>query len=260
MRINSFAASLGLSSGVSTENKFGHNPDIDTGTEPEDLWEGGGLYPFVSAAQVLQVSSASLNDDGDPVGTGAHTVIIYGLDSNWNEVSATVILNGTTIVETIVQFIRVYRAVVIASGAVGSNDGLITITYKTAGTTAAVITAGSGQTLMAVYTVPSGTTALLTTMYATINSTLNNATGSRATIKLLFRSGADSATPVWVIKHLESIAIDGTSRMAKNWNPNLRVLEKTDIVIRCSLVSDNDSSVSGGFDMYVIKNATIEGW
>lgn len=253
-------AALNQLSGVYTVNKFGRNANIDTATDPADVWEGGGLYPYPSAAQIIQIASASTNDDGDPAGTGAQTIVISGLDENWDAVSETVTMDGTTTVETTATFIRVFRAAVVTAGSGGTNDGLITCTYKVGVTTAAVITAGSGQTLMALYTIPAGYTGLLKSMYATINSSLNNAAGSRATISLRFRQNADTATASLQIKHTESVVIDGTSKLVHNWMPPVRVSEKTDILIRVDLVSDNDSDISAGFDMMVIDNNTIDGW
>lgn len=249
---------MGIASGVLTVNKFGRNTDIDTTTDPEDIWEGGGLYPFVTAAQVLQVSSASGDDASG--GTGAKTVQIQGLDANWNILTETVTMSGISTVETTGEFIRVFRAQVVTAGTGGVNAGLITITYKTAATTAAVITAGYGQTLMAIYTVPAGMTGLLLEVYATINSSLNNAAGSRANISLRMRAGADLSTAPLQVKHIESIVIDGNSSMRKQFLLPLKVDAKTDIILRVDSVSDNDSDITGGFDILLIDNNTIDSW
>ena len=32
--------------GHSQMNKYGHNPEVTTATDPEDVWSGGGLYEF----------------------------------------------------------------------------------------------------------------------------------------------------------------------------------------------------------------------
>ena len=74
--------------------KFGFNPDIN-GTE-ETIWDAGGIYAYPSAATVMKVSSSSTNDTA--VGTGARTILVQGLDGDYNEVQEIVTLNGQTAV------------------------------------------------------------------------------------------------------------------------------------------------------------------
>lgn len=50
---------------------LGNNPDVDTGIH-EDIWTGGGLYPWMTAATSLEIVSDSANDTA--AGTGARTV------------------------------------------------------------------------------------------------------------------------------------------------------------------------------------------
>ncbi len=51
-------------SGVSVLNKYGKNPDIDTGTTPEDVWDAGGLISFPTADRIHQIKSTSAQDVG----------------------------------------------------------------------------------------------------------------------------------------------------------------------------------------------------
>jgi hypothetical protein len=56
-------------------NKFGRNPDIDTGSDPEDVWFGGGEYTGFNATsnENLQCFSSSTSDVGLLVSSGTAT-------------------------------------------------------------------------------------------------------------------------------------------------------------------------------------------
>ena len=131
-------------------HKFGINRDIDTVSVPEDVWEGGGEYPFPSAAGVVVVYSDSASDNG--TGTGAHGLVLEGLDANYNVLSETIELQGTTTVTAVGSYIRTFRAYVTSAGATEVNEGLITV--ETDNVTTALIGSAMGQTLMCVYTTP----------------------------------------------------------------------------------------------------------
>ena len=131
--------------------KFGRNPSV--GTSEEDIWDGGGTYTWLTTAQTLEVVSDTVGDG--PAGTGARTVSVTGLDSDYNVVSDTVILQGDTIVLTTQKFLRVYRAGVETAGTSEKNNANI---YFWGSTDTAVLTAQitkeKGQTLMCIYTIP----------------------------------------------------------------------------------------------------------
>ena len=116
----------GLRQGYTTWNKWGYNPDIDVGTET--VWSVGGTFTPLSSAGTLEVVSSSANDDGDPAGTGAQSIIIYGVDANYEEQTEVVTLNGTTAVTTTNSWLGVNRAAIYLSGSGGINAGDISIT------------------------------------------------------------------------------------------------------------------------------------
>lgn len=241
-----------ISPDVKSQNKFGRNPDIDSSTTPEDIWRGGGLYPFPLAPQILQIASDNANDTA--AGTGARTVRISGLCDNWLFQDEDVTLNGTGTVESTLPFVRVFRVKVLTAGTRKINEGTITITYKDDATTAALVGPDEGQTLLAIYTVPAGYTAFMTRIYATLNSSLNNAAGSRASVGMFFRENDFSADASWNLKHEESIVIDGTSHMLKEYLPYLKIPQKTDIRITAISVSDNNTDIDAGFDLILLSN------
>jgi hypothetical protein len=165
MPIDSFTGiqlAKGLLYKYKPEFKFGSNPNV--GTSEESIWDQGGLYVYPTAAITMTVSSSSTNDAA--AGTGARTVAIAGLDANYREISETITLNGQTAVNTVNQYIRVYRARVTSAGSGGTNAGNIhigtgTVTAGVPATTYARVSAGEGQTLMAIFTVPAGYTAYI---------------------------------------------------------------------------------------------------
>jgi len=152
------AVQQGKVPGYSMVNKFGYNSSIGSGAF-ETIWETGNNYPWQSTAVTVDVVSDNVNDD--VAGTGARTLRIQGLDGSYNFAEETVDMDGTTTVTTTQTFLRVFRMSVETAGTSGNNEGTITVTYTGGSDVAATITAGNGQTLMALYTIPAGYTGYL---------------------------------------------------------------------------------------------------
>ena len=155
------AVQQGKVPGYTMINKFGYNPSIGSGAF-ETIWETGDDYPWQSSAVTVDVVSDDTNDD--VAGTGARTLRIQGLDSSYNLVEETVDMDGTTTVTTTQTFLRVFRMSVETAGTSGNNIGNISVTYTGGSDVAATITAGNGQTLMTLYTIPAGYTGYLLSM------------------------------------------------------------------------------------------------
>lgn len=136
-------------------------------TTMENLNEVSNLQTFSSygVAAKLQISSSDAADDGAPVGTGALTLRVIGLNASYGLASEDITLNGVTAVETTATFLRVFAAYVLTAGTDLTNAGDIYV-YKT-GT---AITAG----------VPDA----LTTTWVKIPIGANGATSGMFTIPL----------------------------------------------------------------------------
>jgi len=149
-------------SGSSIIRKFGENDDLDTALET--VWDVGGLYPWnaFSAATLLDVVSDEVEDVFS--GTGARVAELQGLDANFNKVTENVNLSGTIAVSTTLQFRRLFRIKVLSAGTQGSNEGTVTASHPD-GTTLAQVSATKNQTLMALWTVPSGKTMYMVDVY-----------------------------------------------------------------------------------------------
>jgi len=155
------AVQQGKVPGYSMVNKFGYNSSIGS-LSFETIWETGNDYPWQSSAVTVDVVSDDTNDD--VVGTGARTLRIQGLDGSYNLAEETVDMDGTTTVTTTQTFLRVFRMSVETAGTSGNNVGNISVTYTGGSDVAATITAGNGQTLMTLYTIPAGYTGYLLSM------------------------------------------------------------------------------------------------
>ncbi len=153
---------LGNISGAAGVNAFGHNAAV--GTSAEDLWIQGGTLTRMTSAETMNIVSTDTDDDGSPVGDGARTVFIAGLDSAFDPISETITMNGTSNVLTSNSYIRVRKLVVLTAGlptTTNTNLGIITATASSASTVQATIAIGDGISQNVQYTVPNNKRSLL---------------------------------------------------------------------------------------------------
>lgn len=141
---------------------FGFNSDVDT--SQVSVWPLPSLIPFPSAALQMTVSSTSANDTS--AGTGARTIVVQGLDANYNEVTETVTLNGQTAVTMTASLLRVNYAFVATAGSGNSAAGDIyigtgVVTAGVPATTYNIIKFDYNDTTTGSYTVPAGYTAYI---------------------------------------------------------------------------------------------------
>jgi len=119
-------------------NIFGFSRSV--GTTFQTIWNDGGQYVHPSAAVQMSCVSTSASD--------TMTIVISGLDANYETIAEIVQLNGTTPVTTTNLFYRINSATILS----GSNVGDITVSEG--GTEYAHIEATLGTTQACVYTVP----------------------------------------------------------------------------------------------------------
>jgi hypothetical protein len=67
------AVARGEVSGFSALHKFGQNANVTLTTQPETVWTGSNIYPYLSSAEQLQVASADVDDVGTVRSTGTAT-------------------------------------------------------------------------------------------------------------------------------------------------------------------------------------------
>ena len=129
--------------GHTPRNIFGTATAIGTSfVTPWELANTTAL-PFLSTQSQLTLSSSSASDT-------AVSILINGLDDNYEVVSEVVALNGTTGVTTTKEFKFINDLITVSGNAVGL------VSAKVGSTTYAAITATYGRNQAAVYTVPAG--------------------------------------------------------------------------------------------------------
>ena len=149
-----YEVALGRRQGASLWNKFGYNLDIDTATDPEIIAAWGGTFQYLTSGETIDIVSSDAGDDGDPAGTGARQVIIWGIDENWDEQIEVVTLDGTTTVTTTSQWIGINRVSIYLAGSGLKNAGTVTVTASSSGYTMAQMPASQGTTQQCLFYVP----------------------------------------------------------------------------------------------------------
>jgi len=137
--------------GHSTLRKFAYNTGV--GSTEVDLWTPNITKVYATSA--FTVSTESDDPEDNAAGTGARTMLITGYDEDFNKITETITLNGTTPVVSTQSFIRIFRMTVLTGGSVGFNEGVITTTLD--GNIEAQIEIADNQTAMSQFTIPADT-------------------------------------------------------------------------------------------------------
>ena len=239
----------GLIPNMSSINKYGKNPDADSGQD-NDIWDLGGTYEFLSAPTVLTLSSATSTDaDGD---TGARTVKIFTLDDNWAFASQFVTMDGLSGVTLTGQHRRVYRAWVETAGSNNGAQATIhagfgAITDGIPATTLAAILPVNNQTLMAIMTVPSGVTGYICRWDIGFDGITGTARFGEAIIQTRTNSG------VRRIRRIKGLSTD-LEAIGDTFHMPIVVEEKQDVIMMVNDLSASNLVASGDFDMVFINN------
>jgi hypothetical protein len=229
----------------STVNKFGRNRTIASGAT-ETIWNGSTLYTFPTDTTTMTHIRAAV----DSATTQGAVIELQGLDANWDLVVQTKALDGTnstTEVELDTALLRCTRMRVLDSSVMdqdiwlGDDDFIVTAAK-------AIITAGFNQTEMAIYTVPAGHSAYMTSYYAREHPVTGNVATS-LNIDLWARDNANGYAPQ--LKHTLGLAPGGYEQ--HDFYPYYSFGEKTDIYTTITTVGGT-SDMSSGFDLILVKN------
>lgn len=237
------SVSMGMQPGYSSIDKFGENPDVSTGTSPEDIWEGGGTYNY-DADDTAPIVSLASNDAAD-----TQDIIIIGLDASGNEVEQTIKLNGTTRVALTTALGRVYRMQNDSStdlaGTVFCYTGTGAVPTLGDANIRAIIDNGNNKTLMALYTIPSGKVGFLYRGEIGVSRAI---TSGEARVAYYSRRYQKS----FLIKKRVNLSNAGSSLYQDPRSFPDVIPARTDIKLTCESVSANNMGLWGTFDVLLV--------
>jgi FlaG/FlaF family flagellin (archaellin) len=222
--------------GHSTVNIYGFQPTIATTQIP--AWELASAYTYPTAATLMNLVSS---DAGDTTAT----VVIQGLDANFEPISEVLALDGTTDVVTTKQYLRINAMAV----RTGNPAGAITLKDPTNTTTYARINAFVGRTQMSIYTVPAGYTFYLSRI--NVYTSLNGSSADFITYRNLSVSNPSG------VRNVTQQAPFTNVYEARRVMPR-PFTEKTDIQLQVR-ASAGTAAVSISAEGYLIKNSADAG-
>lgn len=222
---------------------FGFNPDVDN--TQVSVWPLPSLITFPASAIRMTVSSTSANDTSN--GTGARTIVVQGLDADYNEVTETVTLSGQTPVTMTAFLLRVNYAYVATAGSGNGAAGDIyvgtgTVTAGVPATTYDIIKFDYNVTTTGSYTIPAGYTGYVSQgLFST-----GQAGGSNAVQGRLLSRGTDN------IRRTAAITTINNGVANYVFEYPLAIPEKTTLEAT-AVGSSTNNAVSSMFILVLIK-------
>lgn len=212
----------------------GRNRSVSNNTEAT-CWNVGGLYPWSAwngGAGTLSIVSDNALDTGI-------TILLDGLDANYNIQTEVVVVNDGTPVDSTKQFLRLNSATNIGSKACVGN-----INISRNGTVIGRVTADKQSTSMAIYTVPAGYTAF--SVYGDFSVSKNEAAELNAHWR--FFGG--------VFLDIYSVQLYQNAFVATPPYPGA-IPEKTDIDNRVAYATANNTACYSNQQLLLIENTYL---
>jgi hypothetical protein len=223
-----------------TVHVHGTNNDLDAAAD-EDIWVGAGSFatpsdwtaPTAARQHVLVSTSAS----DTAAGAGARTVVVTGLDSDFDMQSETVTMAGLSDATTVNQYTRINYMSVITAGADAVNDGWITATANTDNTITNLIR-------------PDITVGLI----SHIGGSITNTAGAASTEVQLWVRPEDQ---VWSLKHIVGGYSQGGSGFHQEMFIPMVVPGKADVKLRGG--TDRNNTIAHGHYVITTPNVNSSG-
>lgn len=234
IRDSYFSIAQGQFDGYSSVHVTGYNTDVDSAAS-ETVWAAGGMYPWSvwDSTRVVTVVSTSASDTG--------SVVVSGLDADFNPITEEIDCTGLTPSTGSVQFKRVNSA--FYKNGAANNAGDITLTANS--TVVGLIEDGIGQTLNGIYTVPAGYTAYILTGNFSVQK------GEDAQVRFFVRLFGQN----FRIAHIGEV-YESTYRY--DFATPVALPEKSDLDIVAALVETNNTRVTTNFSMILVRNNAVQ--
>ena len=218
--------------------RYGHNDSV--GTSLETVYHVSNLKTYLTSAEILKIVSDDTDDDGSPVGNGARTLTITGLDNDYLEITDTITMDGTTNVLTNIAFLRINEFYVATAGTTGYNEGTISISNNADTIILEQIEPIENEAHCACYTVPAGHTAYIVQAMATEASSKGS----------FFNFWVRTFGGLWRSKR-DIVLLD--SVIVVPMAVPMKLPEKTDIEIRVKAILAG-AIVTAGFEGWIEEN------
>lgn len=225
--------------GTDSINKFGYNPTANVVWET--IWTPG--IPMVYPNNSTNVSITSTSADDTPLGTGAQTVLLEGLDADYNAITETVTLNGLGPVMSTNNFIRLSRMLVASAGSAMGSVGIIKA-YIDGVQVSEISNAYDNQSLQATYTIPKGKTGYITGMMCNAGKA-----NKSCMVGLFVRESTFGDSGVFHVKQLMELF---RNTVNINFDVPIKVPEKSDIELRAK--GEGPMGVGGTFSIILEDN------
>jgi len=235
----------GRVTGTTGVNKFGSG--VVAGAFDETIWDGSNMtgvtgYTYMATASTLYISSTDAGDD--------QVYEIQGLDANWESQIVEATVSGLSFVPLSGTWLRVFR---VKNLGATDNAGVIHVSDDNTDTAGgangipddvtnvkAMIAIGNNQTLMAIYTIPTG------------------CTGYMSQWVISAPKGDDVEATLWVrpnggVFQLKDHHHIYQSKEPREFKPYMKINEKEDIELK-GHIGGGGGEVSGGFDLIVETN------
>jgi hypothetical protein len=238
-------------------NKFGLTSNADSGVIT-DIWDAAAqpvwLAPTEARVHNIVSTSDEDSDTGGAIaqGDGARTLRLWGLKT-WDlaETSEDVIMDGTDGVDTANSYVIIHRMKVLTAGPTAPNVGTITAVAAADATVTAQIAPIKGQTLMAIYGVPSTQSFYMMNFSASVAL----ASPASASAGVIIRSTMDveNDTTAFIFKHTGAVFEDGSTTFNRPFDPPKK-FEGPCIIKIAFTAGANDTNGDASFDGVLVDN------
>lgn len=249
-----FEIAKGNVPGYSWINKFGENPDVDTGSYPEDVWDFGGLYTYTANTGATYYFSSSNATDTQLFRFTVQTVDSKG---NWNEETFDQQIAGQTKTQLNPTsgdpVVRIYR--IENEGDEGEDLVGIFYVYEDDTVSAGVpdtdskvraqVNDGNNQTEMLQYTIPTGKVGFVFQILA--GQSRSQAAGASVLTLRTRRYGK-----LFKVKGRIATVNSGSSNYQNKLSVPAPLPSRTDINPRIEMVSANNTGIYGIYDIILV--------
>jgi hypothetical protein len=246
-----FCVAMRMYPGLDIVDKFGENPDVDTGTK-EDVCEFGGevTYDIPGTDPIRYISCGLVGDTGQ-------TIDVLGLDVYGNEVEQQIVTDGQNVVELATPLWRAYTMENRSATGLGLTGTLYCHTeaapvagVPALGNIRSIIDNGNNRTLNAFYTIPKGKVGFL--LVGELGTSRAQTSGAAQCAYFSRRAGEE-----FTVKKRVDVSNSGSSYFRDERVVPDIIPQFTDIKLVVESVSANNMGVVGAFQILLVDEELL---